>query len=274
MTGPKQSPLSPAAVAKCKLLKSPNADLCAFVQGDEVTIGRTTYVQDADAWSKRDYGRPHRDEENGMLPPKLARMMVNLARIPKGGTVLDPFCGSGTVLMEACLATDAKRVVGSDIEDDQVKDTEDNNAWLEYEHVIKPEDAARIETFVSDVRRITDHIKPKSIDVVVTEGWLGPPLRGNESLEQLKYNAEAITELWSETFASLKNVLKKGARLVVIAPSFKTAYGVARVNLQEVAETSGLHVEHPLMALGQDDTEFVYHREGQRVMRRILVLTT
>lgn len=273
VTGPKQSPLSPAAVAKCKLLRKPNADLCAFVQGDEVMIGRSTHVQNADAWSLRDYGRPHRDDENGMLPPKLARMMVNLARVPEGGTLLDPFCGSGTVLMEACLATRAAHITGSDIEDRQVKDTEDNLAWLEYENVIDAEDLPRFGIFPSDVRQIAEHIKPKSVDAVVTEGWLGPPLRGYESLDELRRNESDIAGLWAETFSSLKGVLKKGSRLIVIAPSFKTDRGVARVNLQAVAEAAGMRVEQPLQALGQDDTELVYHRAGQRVMRRILVLT-
>jgi len=273
VTGPRQSPLSPAAVAKCKLTQSPNADLCAFVNGDEVIIGRTTHVQDADAWSKRDYGRPYRDDENGMLPPKLARMMVNLADVKKGQTVLDPFCGSGTVLMEACLATQAATIIGSDIEAQQVKDTQDNLDWLERNGVIYNTDQKRFKIFQSDVRQIAKHLAPKSVDAVVTEGWLGPPLRGSESLEQLKANADAVTDLWTETFVALKKVLKPGARLIVIAPSFKTAHGVARVNLQAVAEAAGLHVEKPLQALGQDVTELVYHREGQRVMRRILVLT-
>jgi len=37
------------------------------------------------------------------LQPKLARCMVNFARIRRGKTVLDPFCGTGTVLIEAGL---------------------------------------------------------------------------------------------------------------------------------------------------------------------------
>jgi len=164
-------------------------------------------------------------------------------------------------------------IMGSDIEAQQVKDTQDNLAWLEHEHVVRPDDAARFKVFQSDVRQIAKHLAPKSIDAVVTEGWLGPPLRGHESLDQLKNNANAIEKLWSETFEALKNVLKPGSRLVVIAPSFKTAHGVARVNLQSAAEAAGLSVIKPLQALGHDDSELVYHRAGQRVMRRILVLT-
>ena len=78
VTGKGGTEIAPAAVAKLKLT-SEGIDLCLFVVGDVTHIGKTTHVQDADAWSTRDYGRPRRDILAGMLPPKLARMMVNLA---------------------------------------------------------------------------------------------------------------------------------------------------------------------------------------------------
>ncbi len=100
VTSDESKELSPAAVAKLKLT-SKGADIVVIIGGNVGHIGKTTHVQDADAWSERDYGRPARDDRAGMLPPKLARMMVNLARINDGATILDPFCGNGTILMEA-----------------------------------------------------------------------------------------------------------------------------------------------------------------------------
>ena len=49
----------------------------------------------------------------GSMSPKLARCMVNLARVKEGQLVLDPFCGTGGILIEAGLI--GCRVVGSDI---------------------------------------------------------------------------------------------------------------------------------------------------------------
>jgi len=60
--------------------------------------GKTVAVQDFEDWGKRDYGRPEAEGHIGMLPPKVARMMVNLAQV---NYILDPFCGTGTILMEA-----------------------------------------------------------------------------------------------------------------------------------------------------------------------------
>jgi len=61
-------------------------------------------VQDIDAYSRRDQGRPARDAKVGMLPPKLAQILINLCGALKPGSIiLDPFCGTGVLLQEALL---------------------------------------------------------------------------------------------------------------------------------------------------------------------------
>ena len=49
----------------------------------------------------------------GSMNPKLARCMVNLSRIREGQLLLDPFCGTGGILIDAGLI--GCKVVGSDI---------------------------------------------------------------------------------------------------------------------------------------------------------------
>ena len=49
----------------------------------------------------------------GSMSPKLARCMVNLSRIKEGELLLDPFCGTGGILIEAGLV--GAKLVGSDI---------------------------------------------------------------------------------------------------------------------------------------------------------------
>ena len=46
------------------------------------------------------------------MPPKLARAMVNLAQPKRGDLILDPFCGTGGILIEAGLI--GCRVIGFD----------------------------------------------------------------------------------------------------------------------------------------------------------------
>jgi len=50
-------------------------------------------VQDINAYTKRDFGKK-RDMDTGMLPPKLAQMMINIANNGKQEitSLYDPFC--------------------------------------------------------------------------------------------------------------------------------------------------------------------------------------
>ncbi|MBD3281970.1 hypothetical protein GF391_04465 [Candidatus Uhrbacteria bacterium] len=266
VTGKGSEPLSPAAVAKCKLCESPNADICITIADDTVFIGKTARVQDADAWSKRDYDRPKRDSKNGMLPPKLARMMVNLAQTPKDGILLDPFCGSGTILMEAAIATGTKQIIGSDIEQKQIDYTDKNNNWLLREKIISPADHKRFRTFTADVRDLKNFLQPKSIDVVVTEGYLGPPLQGDESQKQLEANAKEVQRLWIDTLTALRPLIKKTSLLVIVTPKYTTRRGSASVDLNPHLKTLGYQ-------LSANSVKLAYGRENQFVKRNIHILT-
>ncbi len=61
------------------------------------------------------------------MSPKLARCMVNLTGMIAGDIVLDPFCGTGGILIEAGVM--GARVVGADIDERMVEGTIKN---LEY----------------------------------------------------------------------------------------------------------------------------------------------
>ncbi|MDI6645096.1 MAG: TIGR01177 family methyltransferase [Methanobacteriaceae archaeon] len=57
----------------------------------------------------------------GSMSPKLARCMVNLSRINEGDIILDPFCGTGGILIEAGII--GARVLGVDIDEKMVNGT-------------------------------------------------------------------------------------------------------------------------------------------------------
>jgi tRNA G10 N-methylase Trm11 len=263
--------ISPAAVAKLKLTTE-GWDLVLIAEGGNVHIGKTTHVQDADAWSHRDYGRPARDDREGMLPPKLARIMVNLARITNGETLYDPFCGNGTILMEAALATEAYTIIGSDIEQRQVATTEANDAWLVEEGILTRDDASRFKTFACDAQRVSVALPHESIDAIVTEGTLGPPLRGHESLQAIERTTREIDSLWRTSLRDWKKMLTVNGRIVGVWPSFKTENGLSRVGLDADLAELGYKLVNPLEGWDDSGDPLVYHRQGQKVARRIVVL--
>src|SRR5579859_4559985 len=98
---------------------------------NKVVFAQTLAVQDIDDWTLRDRAKPYADRKKGLLPPKLARIMVNLSKKEiddKQLRLYDPFCGSGTVLMEGLLSE--YEVVGSDLDKDSVQGTEMNLKWF------------------------------------------------------------------------------------------------------------------------------------------------
>lgn len=274
VTSQRDEPLSPAAVTKLKLT-SEGYDFVLLAHENKAAVGLTTQAQDADAWSLRDYGRPAREAKVGMLPPKLARMMVNLAQVPDGGVLLDPFCGSGTILMEAALATQAGKILGSDIDPRQIKDTNANLDWLVRKNILQNREREKIQTFASDIRDLGRRISGagyrapslglQTIDRVVTEGYLGPPLKGHETKKELDQTAAEITNLWRDALRAIHPLLKEHGRVVCIWPIFKTRAGSARVDLSKNPE---LLKNYRVL----NSEPLIYHRKGQYVIRQILIL--
>ncbi len=198
-------------------------------------IARTMAVQAFEEFSARDYDRPGVDAKSGMLPPKLARLMINLAGAPSK-TILDPFCGSGTVLMEASLLG-WKNVLGSDVSQRAVDDSQKNMAWLK--QFGGPTTGVHTEVHLSDVKDIPKLFKPASIDAIVSEPFLGPPLRGDESDQKIHFIYLELMGLYRRAFDAFAKVLKPGAPVVFVFPVF----GNKHINLLREFEPLGFKAE-------------------------------
>lgn len=84
-------------------------------------------VHEGDDWSART--APNRPFFKPVsLDPKLARAMVNLA-CPNGGRLLDPFCGTGGLIVEGVLR--GLDCCGSDLAWPMVTGTRENAAWAQ-----------------------------------------------------------------------------------------------------------------------------------------------
>lgn len=267
--------VSSAAVEKLGLVDE-GYDITLGIDGERVHVGLTSAVQTIDAWSLRDYGRPRRDARNGMLPPKLARMMVNIGagamHESANMRLLDPFCGGGTVLMEAALLNAHWEIFGSDIETKQIDDTQHNLAWMAHERLLSEARLERIHVRQADARRLQATSLPK-IDLVVTEGYLGKPLQGHETRDMLQRQAMTLAELWRDTLVALREVQPVGGVIVGVWPHHETSHGRAQVALsrEQLAEV-GYERVHPLEAWQHTQKPLLYQREGQFVTREIVVL--
>lgn len=207
--------LSSVTVDKNKLTSEKGIEVLVGFDLKTVWVGATQAVQDYEAFAHRDMNRPKRDDVAGMLPPKLARTMINLAgvRLNQQSVVLDPFCGSGTVMQEA-LVLGAGKVLGSDASDTAVSAAQANMEWLHTQMPLLGE--ARVEQV--DVSDIGTWLPEGFVDLAVTEPFLGDPVRkAIRKEEAIKRQAE-LSELYDKAFESLARVVKPNGRLVMIFP--------------------------------------------------------
>ena len=219
-------------------------------------LGETCAIQDFENYGQRDYGRPVRDMKSGSLPPKLAQIMINLAQLPKGETILDPFCGSGTVLQEALLL--GYKAVGSDISDKAIKDSEQNLQW--FKNLYQPP-VANYKLIKSDIRGLSRQVS--SVDAIVTEPYLGPALKGHESLQELKKIIIGLAKLYDDAFSEFRRILDPGAKVVIIFPAFR--YGKEILELPVSGEIKKLGFTQ----INKD--KLVYSRDNQKVWRQIYI---
>lgn len=71
--------LSSAQVLHNKLTHRGSWELLLVRGGDKTYLAQTLFVQNIEAYAARDQARPKRDARVGMLPPKLAQILINLA---------------------------------------------------------------------------------------------------------------------------------------------------------------------------------------------------
>jgi tRNA G10 N-methylase Trm11 len=194
-------------------------DWCLIHDQEKMLLARTIAVQDIDDWTLRDRAKPYADRKKGMLPPKLARIMVNLAlentekNLMAGQTLLDPFCGSGTVLMEAALR--GVQVVGSDLDRTAVTGTTANMRWLRENYPV----TVASEISYSDATNLALSIKPGSVNYLVTEPFLGKPKPQPEAMANI---FKGLEKLYLGAFKHWTKWLADGARLVVVLPYVQT----------------------------------------------------
>lgn len=214
----KETVLSSASVDKNKLIRK-GAEILIIVTQDALLIGKTHAVQEFESFSKRDFGRPVRDMKSGVMPPKLARMMINIAQISQKQTILDPFCGSGTIIQEA-LVLGYKNIIATDKSEKAIRDTKKNTEW--YVQRINPE-ASLSDVIIKhvDVKKISHVLDPETVHAIVTEPYLGPTLKRRLQSKQIINTYKELSDLYISAWKEFHTVLAPGGSVVMILPAFQ-----------------------------------------------------
>ncbi len=260
-----EAALSSATVFHNKLTKPNKIEfIFAHINGREL-LAKTIFVQDIPAYTFRDRSRPKRDARVGMLPPKLAQTMVNLAagvaKLDKATTpmLLDPFCGTGVVLQEAALM--GLSVYGTDLEPRMIEYSEANLKWLKSTHHI--DFASKLE--VGDA---TSHRWQAPIDIIATETYLGRAFTAVPPPAVLNEVMNTCNIILSKFLANLRTQVSSDTGMTIAVPCWFVHGNVHHLPL--IRDLSEIGFEQ--LYYSDKSIPLVYHREDQVVGRELLVL--
>lgn len=283
--------LNAAQVLHNQLTGDHGWELLFIADHHKTIIAQTVSVQDIANYSLRDYSRPKRDAQTGMLPPKLAQIILNLANGPQEGTtidsslpsdnclsdaesrklrearsritVLDPFCGTGVILQEALLT--GYRAYGTDIDGRMIKYTQANLTWLSDRYRLK---GSRQTLEIGDAT--TYHWQPP-IDAVATECYLGRPFTTQPPIDVLEQTKRDCNLIITKFLKQIHPQLKTDTRLCLGIPAWQTKPGIF-LRLPLIDQLSDLGYNRVSFKHARNG-ELIYFRAEQIVARQLLVIT-
>jgi tRNA G10 N-methylase Trm11 len=242
------------------------------------SFGVLAGLSNPEEWSKRDYDKPAGDKFSGMLPPKLARMMANLAlgfthgdSEEKRHLIVDPFCGSGNILIEALML--GCDVFGSDISAKAVDDTTKNIKWIlsEYQLGDLRYQIAQADATMTDFGKT---LMPEYLEkaykgiAFVSEPYLGEPKKFKPTMNAVRGEYRKVKSIYLKFFENIASLnLPKNSVFCLVFPLVETLEGkrfsLYEESVDEISKIGYTQIQSPL----------IYGRDYQVVKREISLLT-
>ncbi len=251
----KSTELSSAQVLHNKLFTSHNWELLLIRHKKRTILAQTTNVQDIEAYAARDQARPKRDARVGMLPPKLAQILVNLCNPVEDAVVLDPFCGTGVVLQETFIM--GRTPYGTDLEPRMIEYTKINLEWLTgkvFENA-----------YVGDAT----NFEWKPFDTIACETYLGRPFTNQPDRETLRNVMQDVDTIHQKFLKNVASQTKPGFKMCIAVPAWRMGNSFLHLKTLDSLEELGYTRESFVLA---NNNDLIYYRDGQVVGRELVVL--
>ena len=175
-------------------LKDPEQEVF-ILMSDRIHVYLSEKVIDRNILETRKVGeRPYFSPIS--LHPRFARAAINLTGVKKGGTVLDPFCGTGGIVIEAAFM--GMKAIASDFDPEMIAGTQENMDFYDLE----------LHDFdVSDISDIHDRFG--EVDAIVCD----PPY-GRSTCT----GGEDIESIYARAMTAFDDTLKPGSAVSVVLP--------------------------------------------------------
>lgn len=259
--------LSTATAHHNKLGLADNKVELLVIKGTKkIIVAESTGTQNITALAARDQGRPRRDAFVGMLPPKLAQIMINLAVGTPAASdtplrILDPFCGTGVLLQEGALLRYA--VYGTDLFEKMIRYSRDNLNWLQDQYKLTAD-------WYLHEGDAMDTQWQNPIDAVVAETYLGQPFSAPPSPSKLTEVQGNCDHIISAFLTNLSKQLKAGTPVVLAVPAWRGKDGEF-THLPLIKKIGTFGFERVTLKTIDADA-LAYFRPDQVVAREILIL--
>lgn len=192
-------------------------DVVAFPYHGGFGLGPTAWVPDSASMKQRGTMKPAPHPDIAMSP-RLARTLVNLADLEPGQTLLDPFCGSGTILIEA--RSKSLRCLGLDSRAARVQQARENLRWSAGGASDRGYDVRK-----GDAREASRLLRGTRVDAIVTEPLLLPKLDARPRTQTAKAMVGEAAEVYNDALASMADSIGPDGRIVVVVPVVQTMDG-------------------------------------------------
>ena len=170
-------------------LTSPETEYRAILSEDRCYFGRVLFSIDRAAYDvrnpgKRDFFHP------GVMMPRMARTLVNIACAQPGDIVLDPFCGTGGILIEAELL--GAHTLGSDFDPFMIAGSRINTQ--------------KTEVFLGDATSLP--IRDQGVDSIVTDFPYGQSVCIRKT--------DTMDRLYGDALVEIRRILRPRRRAIIV----------------------------------------------------------
>lgn len=198
---------------------------------DKTVLGETVAKQDINDFKRKEMEKPYINPKEGMLPAKLSKILVNLSITKETNTIYDPFCGSGSICIEAI--SQGYNVFASDISQIATEGTLGNLKWAK--RTFSPDIDLKIEVFKHDAKGQPDRLMNKGLHIAIAtepymgENWKKPIPKNVRNIKTIA-KVDAIIQ---SSIKSMSRVLKEKERFVITIPTFRTKHDIIKLEARE-----------------------------------------
>jgi len=226
---------------------------------DEWVIWVVEGYQDIKLFEEVDFGKPVRGMEIGMMPAKLALIILNIwiNKLQSAWelTVYDPFVGFGTTWFLANHF--GYNFIWSDI---NITPLKENIKWWQKHDLTKSN--LKFTIFKHDVLEPFDKPFLKNVDLIVTEWWLWPVIKQNVWDKEFNENMNKIYDIYKPFLVNINNFFDK-ITVIFTIPVYAWKENFIKDRLLQTL---------PKLWFEFEFIDEIYQRKNQKVGRQIVII--